>query len=944
MTKRLRVLGNQRIDLEDFLHGGSGFTVAELKVHVGQLLSELMGVVEGFDVALDGAPGSATNVLRIYNGAALDPTLQLVHIEDSPAGVVTLPLEGEGLHHIGVLFRLVPSDTAARYFWDPAAQNPDGTAGREFLQQVRTRLTVTWQPVDALDDPSFANAGVDTPSLVIPLAVIPVIAPSGRSVIDESRLRTEPAVGKVLSLDTSDPSRTILRLVRARLFRPGSALSVPISQSAYTIEALDPHTNELTVTPPLSPVDQARAVAIGHVTNHASALPASRSGYRFVRNVGRLADPRDPADRSAPGDVRPRLFSGDALRGEKLLARPADEPDRLGGASERLTGREEDALGTQKNLRDALAFILTETKFGRPGTWTPVATDTPSPKWIDPVPVPLWDIARLYFNELNGTGVVQGGAPPAVELVPGVSSGQWSARVHLPEAIYYAAGIRHRMRPTVDAADFSLAPPAGVLFVYYWATPQPNTSDPAIPLTGPDWQTAPTRVHRTTSPDFRPNPPPPTARSVLLGAIRFDNRAGGALPTPTVIEMARVPRRIPDLLGPDAQGRLQRDLVFRTWAALGDPGRRITVDDPRGQLHLDVGAGSLVVHSRGVVRLLGDQGGPAGAVQAHQAGASSPIIVQLTSAGLDLAPAAAVRLWADGIGGQGNLRGLLGIANDSGGGLRNHGAVASLEGVSGDATLAGALRLSASDGLDQDGWTDGTVLVDSEVLEVRRRLRLMGQAAMINVDRDAAGAALPGPPGFNFLNPYKLPLAWAYLTYDAGTWRLRAQSHCMISDGGRGAQRAAPTWRPPFAAPVAPTPALVEIIGPSTNAGAVYGVQLPWSPWFRPTAPEGYIVTLQVNPRYEAWRGHAMLGPEPAHRRPYNELHGFCTSADVAWRGFAHDLRFSSGLVFRAIDGPLLVYTYPSAQLSGVEGVMVQVWGALGRASSAPGAASVDQP
>ncbi len=939
MTKRLRVLGNERIDLEDFLHGGSGFTVAELKVHVGQLFSELMGVIEGFDVALDGAPGSETNVLRIYNGAALDPTLQLVHIEDSPAGVVTLPLEGEGLHHIGVVFRLVPSDTAARYLWDPAAQNPDGTTGREFIQQVRTRLSVAWQPVDALDDPSFGNASVDTPALVIPLAVIPVIAPRGRSIIDESRLRTEPAVGKVLSLDTSDPARTIVRLVRARLFRPGSALSVPASTGTYTVDAVDPHTNELTVTPPLAPADQAHSVAIGFVTNHAPALPPSRSGYRFVRSIGRLADARDPADRSAPGDVRPRLFAGDVLRGERLLGRPADEPDRLGGTSERLTGREEDALGTHKSLRDALAFILAEAKFGRPGTWAPIAADTPTPKWIDPVPVPLWDIARLYFNELNGTGVVAGGAPTAIDLVPGASPGQWTARVHLPEAHYYTAGIRHRMRPTVDASDFSLAPAASVLFVYYWATPQPNTSDPGIPLTGPDWQTAPTRVHRTTSPDFRPNPAPPTARSVLLGAVRFDNRAGGALPTPTVIEMARVPRRVPDLLGPDAHGRLQRDLVFRTWAALGDSGRRITVDDPRGQLHLDVGAGTIVVHSRGVVRLLGDQTGPAGALQAHQAGASSPVIVQVSAAGLDLTTASAVRIWADGIGGQGNLRGILGIGTDRGGGLRNHGAVASLEGVSGDANLAGTLRLSASDGFDQAGWTDGAVLVDSEVLEVRRRLRLMGQAAMINVDRDAVGAPVPGPPGFNFMNPYKLPLAWAYLTYDAGTWRLRAQSHCMISDGGMGPQRAAPTWRPPFAAPVAPTPALVEIIGPSTNAGAIYGLQLPWSPWFRPTAPEGYIVTLQVNPRYEAWRSVAMLGPEPTHRRPYNELRGFCTSADVAWRGFARDLRFSSGLVLRAIDGPLLVYTYPSAQLSGIEGVMVQVWGTLG-AVEAVGASS----
>jgi hypothetical protein len=451
--------------------------------------------------------------------------------------------------------------------------------------------------------------------------------------------------------------------------------------------------------------------------------------------------------------------------------------------------------------------------------------------------VPLWDIARLYFNELNGTGVIQGGLPAQLQLSPGASPGHWGARVHFPETLYYSAGIRHRLPPTVDAEDFSIAPAAGVLFVYWWATPQPNVTDPAIPLTGPDWQTAPTRVQYTSSPDFRPEPPPPTARSVLLGAVRFDNRAGGILPTPTLIAMARVPRRVADLLGPDARGHLQRDLVFRSWAALGDPGRRITVDDPQGRLHLDVGAGTIVVHSHGAMHLLDDlAGAPAAAIQAHAAGAQTPVIVQLDAGGLDCARGAGVRLWATELRGRGDLLGAFEPGNDSGRGLRNLGRVATLVGATGDPTLAGAVRLAANDGFDQDGWSDGTIAVDAEVLEVRRRLRLMGQAAMINVDRDASGNP-SGGQGFNFINPYKVPLAWAYLTFDAGTWRLRAQSHCMRSDGGTGPRRADPTWLPPFAPPVAPTPPLVEIVGPSTNSGAIYGVQLPWSPWLRPTAP-----------------------------------------------------------------------------------------------------------
>ncbi len=926
MSKRLRVLGNQRIDLEDFLHGGSGFAAAELKVHVQQLFSELMGVVEGFDVALDGTPGTATNVLRIYNGAALDPTLQLVHIEDSPGSVVTLSLEGAGLHHIGVIFRLVPSDTAARYFWDPGAQNPDGTTGREFVQDVRTRLSVTWQPVDALDDPTFATSGVDTPGLVIPLAVIPVIAPQGRSVIDESRVRTEGAIGKVLSLDTSDPARTTLRVARAALFRPGSALGVPLSANAYSLDVVDPVRNELVVTPPMPPADQARAVALGFVANLALALPPSTWGYRFVRSVGRLADPRDPNDRSAPGDVRPRLFEGDVLRGEKLLARTLDVPDRLGGMSERLTGREEDQLGTVKNFRDALAFVLAEAKFGHPGTWSPVGTDSPAPRWIDPVPVPLWDIARLYFNELNGTGVVEGGLPTQLELVAGAAPGQFTARVHFPATTYYAAGVRHRMSATVDSETFALNPPAGIVFAYFWGTPQPNTTDPSIPLTNPDWQTAPTRLQHTSSQDFEPDPAAPTARSVLLGAARFDNRAGGTVPVATIIPMARVPRRIADVFGPDAHGRLQRDLVFRTWAAFGDPGRRITVDDPRGKLRIDVGAGVLRVHGTGTIDLLSDLPGAPAAVRGHQA--QGAITARLDASGVDLARGAGVRIWDADLGGRGELLGSLESGQDRGRGLRDLGRRASLVGYSGDATVAAALRLDAADGFDQDGWSDGTIAVDAEVLEVRRRLRLMGQVAMINVERDGVGNPV-GPQGFNFINPYKVPLAWAYLTYQSGgIFTLRAQSHCMVSDGGDTPQRAVPEWRPPFAAPVSPTPPLVEIVGPNTNEGAVYGFQLPWAPWFRPNAPSAYVVTLAVNPRYQKWREYSMWSTRP--RRPYDQMPAYCTAADVAWAGFGRDLVFDAGARLAFVDGPLIAYTFPTAYLDGIEGIMVQVWGTLG--------------
>lgn len=945
MAKRLRVIGNERIGLEDFVHGTVEYPAAELRSHLRRLLTDLAAVVSGFEVAIDDAAGP--NVIRVYNGAALDPSQQLVHVEDVPSSVAVLALEGAGKHHVGIIFRLVPSDTDARQFWDPDVLNPDLSKGREFTQEIRTRFSATWQPVVSLNDSSFASApGVGAnAALVIPLSVIPVVpGPGGVSQIDTTALLLERPSAKVVAFRSlaGPPAQTAIQVVDARLLRVGSELVVPTFAPApppapHTIDALDPARNEAVVSPPLSGSERNRARRLGFVLN--------TGGYRFIRNPGQL---RDPGTDSDPGDIRPRFFEGEIVRGERLLSRPADNPNRLGadalGVPERLTGREEDLLGAERNFRDALAFVLAELKFGLSGTHLP---DGAFPRWLDPVPVSLWEIARLYFQELNGTGLAAGGIQDVTvaPLAP-PTPGSWSATTRFLETIFYANGIRHRLAATARTDGFSSA--GQLVFVHWWAVARKNTNPITGPLANADWPTAPVEILQTQSAAFEIAPPKPAGdpeRTVLLGTVKFDKGPPGSptAPTATVLDVAPFALRVADRLAFDSAGRIQRDLRFRHVPGVGDPGRTLRPDHAGddARLNVDLAAGQLKAKRGGTIDLQDTGTGPAPSVRCREGGPGSAVGAQLDRTGLDLSGAGtAVRLRQSG-----STRGRLEITPDPGGGLEDLGDVPALVGPAvappllpippGGAMFApapptpGAARIGAADAKVGSDWKDGVAFTDAEVFEARRRLRSLGQLAFINVDRTAAGDPDGATQGFNFVNPYKVPLAWAHVAFSGTGAAIHSQSHYMNSNGRAtaGGDRITRYLRafkaPVFAAglpgmPAGYPPGSFHVLsaGPASPLdGAVRVFQLPWADQLRVTRDADYVVTVHATPTYDKW-----INPNFQPSTGTNVAIGWTLGA--IWIPPSAPL----GEVLDPRNGPIVAYTWPW-----VEGVMIQVWNTLGK-------------
>ncbi len=921
--------------MADALYGLVGFPVGELRHHVGELVSDLAGVVEGFELSIEGpAPG---NVIRIHAGTALDQTFQLIHVDDLLSTSAVLALEGPGLHHVGVIFRLVPSDTAPRTFFDPDAENPDGTRGREFIQDVRTRFTPTWQPVVSLNDPSFSSApGVADPSLVVPLCVVPVTTDAlGRSVIDTAALagKLSPVVGKLRSVRTvsGTPPKSVLRLERAHLFRPGNLIQCPPAPTTYTATVIDPVASEITLDRELGLGDRAIVEQAGVVT--------SPDGVSLIRGRGRLADPAVPGDTSEPGDVRTALFGGNPRRGARLLASLPD--DRL-GAGEQYLGRDQDALGTDRNLRDALALIVREMKFG---------ADPAAATWIDPVPVPLWDLARHYLADLSGTGLVDGGIASAVQLPwPGIPFiYRWRIQTTFAATTFYCNGIRHRLRNTTREAAYQTSPVEPTLYVYWWAIARPNPNEPGPPLTGPDWPEAPVELVFTTATSFTLEPTPPPSdpeRTVLLGAVRLSALPPGGtpvIPVISILDIGRSPRRTPDRFAFDRQGRIQRDLIFRAVPGVADAGRTLKPDlaaDPAGKLNVELGTGRLLGLPGARVELL-QSPTDAGRIECKEADVGSATVARLSSGGIDLesadgAGARAVRLWislADAA-----PRGEWRMANDPGTSPAPFGTedvldaaptlVPSLIGLA-RGNAPGALQLRAADRLADGLWRDGTVFTQAEVVEIRRRLRLLGQLSMPGVERDGAGAALSSEQGFNFLNLHKLPLAWVYVAFDGPNATIQAQSHFMNSNGRPAVLERGTAWLQPFQAPVfGPTNPIisgadptrpagsVRLLGPPPHEATLRAFQLPWSSYFPLLGHSSHVVTVSATPDWDKWSRHPMEFPVGA-----------------IWWGPARDLFYSSDPADRlsAADGPIIAYTWPW-----VSGVMVQVWNALARPSRGP--------
>ena len=189
MPKELKVIPNERVDLDDFVYGTSTFSVDSLKDHVHRLLSgDYRGgfVFEGFRVEITSL---INRTFIVHNGVAVDRDGFLLTMEDDPfnkntdfnSTEVTLP----GLvvnQHVMIEFEMLDADPDDRTVWDPTFANPGiidsdndvvpAPKGKEFSDLIPTRRVKSWKIVT---DSSFTDT-TDRNTVRVPIAILPVDA------------------------------------------------------------------------------------------------------------------------------------------------------------------------------------------------------------------------------------------------------------------------------------------------------------------------------------------------------------------------------------------------------------------------------------------------------------------------------------------------------------------------------------------------------------------------------------------------------------------------------------------------------------------------------------------------------------------------------------------------------------------------------------------------
>src|SRR5205807_1180328 len=151
MTKRTNWQSSIRVDIPDLENATHTFSESNLKLHILGLLQDNFACVpEGFRVQIANQ-GTSPGQFTVYNGLSLDRSGQLIVNEDASNTARSATLVANTTYYVEVQFVLTPSDTDSRGFWDPTFDNgsdPSGDQrpfGKEFLQNVATRLSSDWQ-------------------------------------------------------------------------------------------------------------------------------------------------------------------------------------------------------------------------------------------------------------------------------------------------------------------------------------------------------------------------------------------------------------------------------------------------------------------------------------------------------------------------------------------------------------------------------------------------------------------------------------------------------------------------------------------------------------------------------------------------------------------------------------------------------------------------------
>ena len=179
MTKKVNWLPNERVDIPDMDAGTNDLAEGfRQQLDTRLVMDRFPRFVTGFRVSIAPqltAPGQFT----VYNGVAFDRAGSILENQSEENESRSFTLLADGLYFIEVVATSVASDTDARGFWNPDFDNgtdPSGDPrlpGREFAQNVATRLTPDWQIVTPPSTTGF-DISSNPNSLKIPVATIQV--------------------------------------------------------------------------------------------------------------------------------------------------------------------------------------------------------------------------------------------------------------------------------------------------------------------------------------------------------------------------------------------------------------------------------------------------------------------------------------------------------------------------------------------------------------------------------------------------------------------------------------------------------------------------------------------------------------------------------------------------------------------------------------------------
>lgn len=363
MTKRVNWLSNERVDIPDMDAGTNDLASGLLKQHFADFIQDNFArVAEGFRVQV-----TAPKTLTVYNGVSFDRSGQLLNNEDEDNTSRSITFGANGTYFVEVLFTLAASDTDARGFWDPVFDNgadPSGDLrlpGKEFGQNVATRLAVDWQIVSPISTSSFAILS-NPNSLNIPIAQITVtggVITGATTQTARSTLQEPAKIGD-----------TKIKLFNTRVMPDGFTATVDAGGSPETATVInnDRDNNILTLSAGLS-----GAHLVG-----ARVLVASVGAAAFlVENTTPELPGHDISALTGSIDLRPRYWQADEQRGYGLIQNPQDN-----------TSHSDLQIRSLKDHVDFLAAELRELKYGAAtatgvGATAPPGTFSLSPRYYE---------------------------------------------------------------------------------------------------------------------------------------------------------------------------------------------------------------------------------------------------------------------------------------------------------------------------------------------------------------------------------------------------------------------------------------------------------------------------------------------------------------------------------------------------------------------------------